>query len=359
MNLPLRIAFRERVNQRFSALGLAALLILTTLPAAPPTHAAPALPLSMSADQPLDRAAIAQALEELPLYFIQNQGQLDPRAAFYLSGRTMSLYFSQAGLTYALSGAGTATPASRWVVQQTFVEANPNVSIQGLERSAARFSYFTGQQADWVTGVASYAGVKYRELWPGIDLVYGGQGGRLKYEFVVRPGADPARIQLAYRGAQAVALNAAGQLEVRTPLGSLTDDAPVAYQERGGRRVPVLAAYALLVSPAVPGAGDEFQDQAYTFRLGDYNRSLPLVIDPVVLGYAGFIGGSENDIGYAIALDAAGNAYVTGETYSTQATFPATIGPDLTYNGQADAFVAKVQGDVCCYLPIILRSSAP
>jgi hypothetical protein len=336
---------RQRANQLFSGLLLAGLLALAGRPARPLAHAAPALPVSAPAGRAVDRPARAQALEELPPYFIQNQGQLDPRAAFYLPGHSMTLYFSHAGLTYALSGASAATPASRWVVQQAFVGANPQVPIQGLERSAARFSYFTGERADWITGVPAYAGVKYRELWPGIDLVYRGQGGRLKYEFIVRPGADPGRIRLAYRGAEAVGLNAAGQLEVRTPLGSLTDDAPVAYQEHGGRRAAVAAAYALPASPAAPGAGGELQDQAYTFRLGAYDPSLTLVIDPVVLGYAGFIGGSGSDQGNAIALDHAGNAYVTGYTYSTQASFPATVGPDLTFNGDVDAFVAKVRAD--------------
>ena len=161
----------------------------------------------------------------------------------------------------------------------------------------------------------------------------------MKYHFLVKPGADPRVIRLAYRGATGVGVSDAGQLEVVTPLGHLRDDRPVAYQEVRGKRVEVTTDYAL--EPKAEAGSD-----AYGFKLGDYDRNRPLVLDPAVFVYAGYIGGENSDSGNGIAVDNKGNAYVTGFTQSTEASFPVTVGPDLTFNGggfvSADAFVAKV-----------------
>jgi hypothetical protein len=170
---------------------------------------------------------------------------------------------------------------------------------------------------------------------------------------VIQPGADPALIRLMYRGAT-VGVNDDGQVEVATPVGGFQDDAPVAYQEVDGQRVPVAVAYALDDDAAL--GVDE--PRPYGFRAGAYDPTLPLVIDPAVLVYCGYIGGSGDDYGFGVAVDAAGNAYVTGDTNSTQTTFPVTVGPDLTHNSNYDAFVAKVSFTISTfklYLPLILK----
>jgi hypothetical protein len=126
-------------------------------------------------------------------------------------------------------------------VKLDFLNANPRVRLKGREPTLAVISYFKGRRDQWKTGLATYTTLVYEELWPGIDLVYSGRVNRLKYQFVVKPGADPERIKLAYRGATAVQLNPAGQLAVSTPVGSFHDDKPYAYQEVAGRRVAVAA----------------------------------------------------------------------------------------------------------------------
>jgi hypothetical protein len=249
------------------------------------------------------------------------------------------LYFTPTGVTMALSGAVSSTGlADRWVVKLEFVGGRARPA--GQARAETVVSYFRGPRDEWRIGLPTYAGLVYPDLWPGVDLEYTLSGDRLKYQFRVQPGADPARIRLAYRGATAVQLVAGGRLQVTTPVAGFTDEAPHAYQISAGECVPVEVAYQL-AAPAAAGVTE------YGFRLGAYDPTRPLVLDPAVILYAGFIGGLQRENGYSIAVDAGGYAYVAGETRSI-ADFPAVVGPDLSHNGgpyNGDAFIAKVRAD--------------
>ena len=219
--------------------------------------------------------------------------------------------------------------------------ANPSAQPLGQDRTEAVFSYFWGPAADWKTGLPSYAGVAYADVWPGIDMVYGQQDRHLKYSFVVQPGSRPEQVRFAYAGA-ASHLNEAGQLVAETPLGSIVDDRPVAYQDIDGRRVAVEAAFRH--DPDAPADGG-----GYGFEVGAYDPRHPLVLDPVVFAYLGYIGGNGpfvDGLGSAIAVDPSGNAYVVGQTNEDSSTFPATVGPSTVYRGGfGDAYVAKVKAD--------------
>jgi len=304
--------------------------------------------------------------DKLPLYFIENKGQVDARVAFYVQGKNQIIYFTPDGLTLVLRenfrdmaqvaslGASAAAESSehelsplsprRLAVKLDFVGADSRVKPQGEEPTPALISYFVGPESEWKTGLRTYRRLVYRDLWPGIDLVYSGTVQRLKYMFVVHPGADPNRIKLRYRGADAVSVNERGHLEVQTALGAFQDDKPSAYQEIDGRAVDVRVGYG--VQPQADSGSYQ-----YGFHLGSYDPALPLIIDPTLLVYAGFIGGAGSDRGNAIAVDGAGNAYITGETNSAQTTFPdgngfgVIPGSDKTQNGGVDAFVAKVNAD--------------
>jgi hypothetical protein len=322
---------------------------------------------------------------KMPLYFIPNQGQMDARVAYYLQGKDKTIYFTSEGLTYVLSerSAGEEIPGKtasvkerllidpaerelrgrrdqrRFAVKLDFVGANADVRPSGEEKTGAVISYFKGKPEEWKAGLPTYSRIVYKNLWPGIDVAYYGTVDKMKYEFVVHPGSDPSLIRLAYRGASTVEVNGEGRLEVRTPAGDFEDDRPVGYQEINGDRVDVAMSY-LLEEPAAkePGpSGEEAVTKSYVygFEVGDYDRTKPLVLDPAVLVYCGYIGGSGDDKGYNIEVDGSGNAYVTGRTSSTQATFPVTVGLDPTFNGgDADAFVAKVNSSAalvyCSYI---------
>lgn len=316
------------------------------------------------------RASLAATFGNLPVSFIENRGQLDRRVAYYVEGSETAAYFTATGVTFALlddsrptaplnelksplTGSKatlkvTAAP-HRWALKLDFIGASPQAQIEAQAQAPGAISYFRGTPSQWQAGLRSYAKVVYKDLWPGIDLVYAGQGNRLKYSFIVKPGADPAQIKLAYRGASSVKLDATGQMEVRTPARAFQDDKPFSYQETGGQSIEVASRYQI-ERPA------EAVSPTFGFKVGAYDHSKPLVIDPVTLAYSGFLGGADDDIALDIAVDGAGNAYVTGMTRSAETSFPATAGPDLTFNGGlADAFVAKIDatGTALSYLGYI------
>ena len=223
------------------------------------------------------------------------------------------------------------------MVKLDFVDSNSAVQATGRQRTAAVVSYFKGTAEKQTADLPTFAELAYSDLWPGIDLVYAGAVHGLKYKFVVAPGADPGRIRLAYRGAD-VQLNDRGQLDVSTPFGDFQDARPVAYQEVAGERVEVAAEFLL---EAEPDTGR----QTFGFQLGAYDSSRPLVVDPSLVVYAGYIGGDRIDGARDVAVDAEGNVYVAGFTSSSHTSFPVAAGPDTTFNADQDAFVAKVTAD--------------
>ena len=266
---------------------------------------------------------------------------MDGPVAFYVQGKRATIYFAPEGLTFVMGGTQETAPR-RWVVKLDFVGANPNASPVSIERSETVISYFKGEAKDWKAGLNASSRIAYRELWPGIDLVYSGTLNRMKYEFVVQPGADPSLIKLAYRGAEGVRLTDSGRLAVSTPAGGFEDDVPVAWQDARGSRTDVPVAHVLRSEEVVEGSSS----YVVGFQVGEYDNRLPLVLDPAVIVYCGYIGSMNLDEGKAIAVDSSGNAYITGYVTEPEETFPVIVGPDLTWNGYPeDAFVAKVRAD--------------
>ena len=221
------------------------------------------------------------------------------------------------------------------MVRQDFLGAAA-VRPVAAEASPTTVSFFKGGPEQWRTSVPTAASVGYEGLWPGIDATYAGTGERLKYEFTVAPGADPGAIRLAYRGAERRRPHPRRRTARRHPRRRASPTPPPPpTRSVDGDGCPSRC-------PTPWGRPRPTASQPYGFALGPYDPAVPLVLDPATIVYAGFIGGGGTDKGFAIAVDGAGAAYVTGSTNSTEATFPEAVGPDLTANGNADAFVAKV-----------------
>jgi hypothetical protein len=205
-------------------------------------------------------------------------------------------------------------------------------------------NYFIGSDpAKWRMNVAGYAKVKYEGVYPGIDLVYYDNGeGRLEYDFIVAPGADPKQIALSIEDAQSVEVDSSGDLIISAATGTIRKPAPKVYQEIDGKRQEITAGYRLLdTRPATPDT------QMIAFALGAYDRNKPLVIDPQIL-YATYLGGSStstvaNEGARGVAVDAQGSVYVVGVTISTN--FPTKNPAQNVLKGFSNAFITKLDAN--------------
>jgi putative cell wall-binding protein len=284
------------------------------------------VPFSLPQNTPLGAHAVQAA--ELPLYFIENRGQLDKSVSYYVEGNPTDIYFDKSGMAFSQTERDGET-GSRATFRIDFVNANP-VEPLATGETGPQFSYFLGaQENDWHTGVTTQTELLYRNLWNGIDLHLSGKGGQLKYTFEVAAGADPSQIAFAYSGAT-LALTEAGELAITTPLATIIDKAPVADQ---GEKAPVSVSYR------------ELGNNQIGFALGEYDTTKPLTIDPIVVAWANLIGGTGYDAGVDVTVDATG-VYVGGEVCDGAVTSFAVTGFDTSLEaGTCDGFAYKLDLD--------------
>src|ERR671913_449879 len=286
-------------------------------------------PVSQPAAPQMSEKEALDAYGKLPLSFVPNEGQTDEMVRYYAQGTGYSFFFTKAGARLSFAdgkGRGHALALD-------FQGADPHATLTAQERLSGKVNYLMGDdQANWHQGLPTHGELLYGGLWPGIDMaVRGEEGGKLKYEFHLKPGSSVEDVRLGYRGAEGLSVGAGGELLVQTSQGVLKDAAPVSYQRIGGERVPVESRYTLK------------RDGGYGFAVGAYDPRYPLVIDPE-LDYSTFLGGNDLDFGSGIAVDGSGRAYVTGFTRSSD--YPTTPGAfDRTFNVgtfTSDAFVTKL-----------------
>jgi hypothetical protein len=274
---------------------------------------------------PETRAQVSEAYGKLPLSFEVNHWQTAPQVKFLSRGNGYNLFLTSNEAVLALSKGA----AEHHVLKIKLVGANAEAQVTGESELSGKSNYFLGNDPQqWRTNVAQYARVKYDDVYPGIDMVYYGNGRHLEYDFIVAAGADPSRIKLSMEGAQRLRLDERGDLVVSVGRSEIRQHKPFVYQEVNGVKKEVAARYVL---------GGERQ---VGFKVAEYDKSQPLVIDPVLV-YSTFLGGSDVDSARGIAVDGDGFAYVTGQTASLN--FPITAGSaQPVHGGRVDAFVTKL-----------------
>jgi hypothetical protein len=275
---------------------------------------------------------VAGSFADLPLSFEANAGQVNGDVKFLSRGSGYGLYLCGGEAVWTLRR-GTAPAVTTDVVRMRLAGADRDARPRGEEPLPGTVNYFLGSDpAGWRTEIPTYAKVRYPAVYPGVDLVYYGNRRQLEYDFAVAPGGDPAAIRLRLDRARRLRLTAEGELVVTAAHGALTFHKPTVYQVVDGKRRAVAGDFKLLARRTVG------------FRLGRYDLARPLVIDPVLL-YSTYLGGSGTDTASAITVDAAGDVYVAGQTYSTD--FPVSAGAFQTANhgapaGRGSAFVTKL-----------------
>ena len=285
-------------------------------------------------------------LASMPISFIPNQGQFEDNVSYQVKTSDQVISFNQSGIEFNQGN-------SSGPVFMLLNNSSPEKKIIGLDQAAGKANFYYGTDSSkWVTGVNLSTGIMYKDVYPGINLTLSGTAGHLKSEFTVNPGSEPSAITVQYQGLANMSLNANGDLILKTATKDIIDEAPVSYQVVNGQKVNVTSSYLI-------GA-----DNTVTFNVGAYNKSIPLVIDPV-LRYSLYFGGDGRDTGNSIAVDNKGYAYFVGTTWSDHLKYFKTLnqtydsvnaqgfkqgsGPQSVQpyfgGGDKDAFVVKINPD--------------
>ncbi|HEX7313823.1 MAG TPA: SBBP repeat-containing protein [Pyrinomonadaceae bacterium] len=281
------------------------------------------------AHEPGEAARLSEGFGKLPLRFEANRGQTDRAVKFLARGSGYTLFLAETGAVLRLRAEGEENRFG--TLRLTLEGANRKPLVSGLEELPGRSNYLIGADSRaWRTGVPAFGRVRYEAVYKGIDAVYYGRQGRLEYDFVVAPGADPSRIRLRFDGARNVRVEENGDLVISTDGGDVRQQRPFAYQDVDGARREVKAGYVVDARGRV------------RFELGDYERARTLVIDPVLV-YSSYLGGASDDSGTSVAVDSTGSAYVVGTTAS--ADFPGAGSLQASHGGFNDAFVLKLSAD--------------
>lgn len=312
MNYPF-ISFRTKL---VALLTLPSLLLSIALPVQK-THSAPAITSTIDTQQTKD----VESYGKLPRTFEANKGQSDSAVKFLTRGDGYTLFLTNSGATLKLRQNNQAA-----VLRMNLLGAKPRV--EGRNILEGKVNYLSGNdEKKWHSNVPTYSEVVYREAWKGIDMVWHRNQSNLEYDFVVKPGASPSRVRFQLTGAEKLHIDDAGNLVAQTTVGDAIQKAPVIYQDtQEGRRT-------------IPGKFVLKSDDEVGFEVSDYDRSKPLVIDPLLV-YSTYFGGRLEDEVFGVSVDNQGQAYIVGRT-NADVSFP--IGGAIQPNGEDTvAFVAKL-----------------
>ncbi len=263
----------------------------------------------------------------LPIVFEPNAGRWDPQVKFSARTDTYRVFLTARGAELSASRPADGRPHT---VSISMMNANPRAEVSGADQLRCQTSYFLGNRKEnWRTGVPNYARVRYRAIYPGIDLVYYTANRELEYDFVVGPGADPSRIRLQFRGIEQVSVTPQGDLLVEAGGTRLVEKRPAVYQEQAGSARRQIAGRFKLIGRNVVG-----------FEVASYDHAQPLTIDPV-LTYGTLLGGSQADSVIGVKMDRSGMIYVAG--YMTTGDFGGGPGAyQAATTGSPNIFIAQI-----------------
>ena len=337
-------------------IGVFLLLVAASLLIGLPTMKISSAQIGGNLEEKSPRHLINDSYINMPVVFEMNQGQLSDRVKFISRG-AIDLYMTADEVVLSLPKHSARIRAQGGSLKDSqIVKFEPGIRhratleprdevgmrlvgafkapVVGLEEVPGTVNYFIGKDpGKWKTGIRTFRKVIYKGIYPGIDEIFYGSEQQLEYDFIVSPGANSSAIKLRFKGPKVLTIDGQGNLGLRMESGGeIRLHKPVAYQDTTTGRQEITARYTLRHKNQVG------------FEIGDYDRSKPLIIDPV-LSYSTYLGGSGNDTGFDTAVDPSGNVYVTGSTDSSE----------FSPLGGTNVFVAKLNpaGTQRLYLAII------
>lgn len=293
------------------------------------------------------RAKVSASYARLPMSFEINAGQTDDSVKFFARGHGYGLFFTadeavlalhkgdeRMGKAQSKNNPATSQDEDRdSVVRMRLIGANRSPEVVGEDEQVGKSNYFIGNDpAKWQRDVSRYSKVRYKGVYSGIDQLFYGNQSELEYDFIVSPLADYRNIRMSFTGAKSVNVDQrSGDLVIKTKdRGEIRQPQPYVYQKINGEKKEITSRYILEVKD---------ENTSVSFQVGEYDQTKPLIIDPSLV-YSTYLGGSDFDSGNAIAVDTAGNAYVTGFTKSLN--FPTQNPFQSARGGSNDAFVTKL-----------------
>jgi hypothetical protein len=282
-----------------------------------------------------------EAYGKLPLLFIANKGQTDSSVLYYANVSGGKAYFTSDSIVLDLMRREASSAEDvvavpdqteayqRLVMRLNFQGANGNPQVTAREMAEGKVNYLVGNDSSkWITDISTYQEIVYQDIYPNIDLRLCGREGMLTYDFIVHPGGNVDDIRLALEGIDSLDISGR-DLVLNTAFGALKQQRLSIYQGEGTSRKDIEGNFKLL------------GEDSYGFMVAAYNRNSDLVIDPG-LAYSTYVGSMTSDQAHDIAVDAAGNAYICGNTGG--GSFPTTAGAYQTVYGGGvnDAFVTKM-----------------
>ena len=274
-----------------------------------------------------DSTSVSVDTSGLPLVFEPNRGQAPREGAFLTRVADGMLLLSARGVTL-LPSAPKDDPnaAQEPALQLELVNSSPDKQLRGVRELPGKSNYFIGSDpSNWHTNVPQFGAVEYRSAFPGVDLVFYGNQQDLEYDYHLAAFADPGLIQMRVERGQ-LELDKSGDLHVHVGSRNIRLQRPRAYQEVNGIQHTIEAKFTI-------------REQTVAFELARYDRSLPLVIDPI-LSYSTLIQVNNNTEPHGVAVDSIGHAYITGTTYATN--YPTVAALQASNHGYTDAFVTKL-----------------
>ncbi|MEO7923846.1 MAG: SBBP repeat-containing protein [Chitinophagaceae bacterium] len=283
-------------------------------------------------------------------FFIENKGQWPSEVLFMTRINGLDAWITKNGIVYDfykmrkrnntqtekqnIQVPGKFDPANQGeserygqVMRMTLQNANPTPSSEGIEKSVAYYNYFLGNDlSKWASNVALYKEALVKNVYIGIDARYYFEEGKLRYDYIVQPGANADRVKMIFEGVDKTNINQAGELVFTTRFGKVKQVGLYSYQENNGNKEEVASRF------------EKDSKGKISFEIGDYDKEKPLFIDPLL--YSTYIGGTAGEEGRSIAIDGSGNAYITGYTESTG--YPTTPGAYDQLLSGADVFVTKL-----------------
>ena len=290
------------------------------------------------------------------IWFEANQGQAPTEVKFLAKGPVYSLFLTPneailqlRRIKHQQQTCGLSEPGGPFIVPAPQPDATLRIQFNGVnsvvvmvgeDELTSKVNRFRGSApANWHTNIPTYAKVRYKDVYPGIDLVfYGRNQNQLEWDIIVAAGADPSQIMFSIEGADQVQLDTQGDLILHTGDDRVRLRKPYIYQIKDGARYDIAGQYHIIANNEATES--TCRNWQIAFELGDYDQGHTLVIDPI-LSYSTYLGGSGSDQAYGIAVDPAGNVYVTGFTWSSD--FP-TLDPmrDAKSAHNYEAFISKL-----------------